>query len=149
MAIEETPARPQILQFNSVRGAPDDGSLPDGFRGMREHRLSISGIGMDVTTSGVAGTRLPRLRIIDPAGRILFSWASGTSMAANLTRRYQWARGVSPATPLAGSTVRESLPDGLYLDPGWKLELTVDLAQTGDTIPLAVVWAVLKPYDQF
>jgi len=113
--------------------------------------LLIMGIGVQMTTSAVAGARRLSLTLGQPNSAIT-SWLSSGTQAASLVRRWEAAQGFSLDTTLAGTVYREPLPRGFMLLPGLvggpEAQLTVSIsgAQAGDVLgPVSVRGMLLYP----
>lgn len=110
--------------------------------------LWITGIGVTLTTSGVAGARRISLRI-DQVGGASLEWLSLGTQTATLTRRFEFAQGVSLETTLASSVYREALPRGFMLLPGVvggvesQLTVAISNVQAGDSMGGVTVRGVL------
>lgn len=114
--------------------------------------LLIYGIGVDMTTSGVAGTRRLNLQIDQPASGGITRYVSSGTQTAGLTRRWEPAVGFALETTLAGDVYREPLPAGFMLLPGLvgasEAQLTVSIngAQAGDVLgPVSIRGILLYP----
>lgn len=111
--------------------------------------LLITGIGATLTADATVTNRRFTLKIDQDGGSIL-EWSAGSNITAGTTRRQEFAAGVSVATPLAGTTIRDPLPRGFMLIPDFvnPAQLTVSVAnfQVGDVLgDLSVRGVLLYP----
>lgn len=93
-----------------------------------------------LTSSAVVGTRQLAVQVKDAAGNAVLDLVAGVTQAASLTQRYGFFQGVPRETALVAGSLQASLPEDLYLPPGYTLRVydsaAVDAA--GDTLTVSI-----------
>lgn len=100
----------------------------------------IRGVSALLTTSGVAGNRLPALTFDDQAS-VVAAAASNVATAATLAVTYSWNPGGQvSSTAAAGGVVSNKLPE-LVLPGGYEIKSVCSAFDVGDQWSSVRVWA--------
>lgn len=83
-----------------------------------------------VNTSAVPGVRALVLQLMDGAGNAILVWSGTTTNASNGGPVTQWSAQNSVAAATGFEVV--SIPDDLWVQPQWTLQLQVTNPQIGD-----------------
>lgn len=110
---------------NPAAGADWSYTLPANFA------YKLQSVFATITTSGVSGTRIPRLSISDGAGNLLARIQVAGGTAGSLTHNYVWMLGVVSTTTSAELHKSMALCN-MILSAGWVIEVATDLIQAGD-----------------
>jgi len=95
-------------------------------------------ISATLTTSAVAGNRIPQIRLLDGDGNVLWSAAPAAAVAASTTVTLRAATTLlGPSVDAAGNVII-GLPD-LFLSASDRLSLTMTGAQAGDNFAPAMI----------
>lgn len=107
---------------------PDD--LPPAVRDP-ELGLLVEGVALQFTASATVANRRPFLSLKTGSGAEYARVVAVAAVAASQARRVDFA---IQAAGVANLQIRESLPEGLLLLPGYSLTLDVEGKQVGDSL---------------
>lgn len=84
----------------------------------------ILSIWMEYTATATAGTRSPRIRIVDDTGDVVLEIAAGTTLTASQARQYAFFPGAPDLTSARDTDlITTPLPSGLIMLPGWEIQV--------------------------
>lgn len=87
-----------------------------------------------LTTDVTDLNRRVLLQIVDDADAVVFDTHSGAVVAASQTdQHHEFLQGIYRETSFVGSALQVPIGKDTILPPGWKLRITIDNGQAGDT----------------
>lgn len=136
---QEGPGWVHANQYNNPARGHDWGET-DGLLGRRR----LIGVRAALTTSAIAGSRVPLLEVLDNLLNVVLLWAPTTAQAPSNTENFVWSAAPLVLTPTSTNVTQTPLPDNLILPAGYSVQATTTgldtNAATGD------LWSTIFAY---